>query len=130
MAPTAWHLRAEHWGTVAVTMCTHWTSMHVVVMVSAMARMSHMRLRHSIHHITTHCIWRSHSFLFLSPVAEPNSHHFFLQLQRVGQRSYFLSRRFWLLVKMLLECSFDRHFDASALFSLSALCGNLVNTCR
>ena len=70
---------------------------------------------------------RRHALLLLAPVAEPHAHHLLLQLQRVGQRGDLLGRRLGLLVEVLFQGAFDRHFDAGALLALATLGGDLVD---
>lgn len=89
---------------------------------------------HAVQHLSAQRVRWSHSLLFLSAIAEPHSYYFLLQLQTVCKRRYFLSRGFWLFMKVLLESSFHRNFYRCALLSFATLRSNFINarrtTCR
>lgn len=122
-------LRAEHWWTVAVT---HGRTMQVILrMITLMETALTLVARwHTFHHAVAKCIGRRHPLFLLSSIAEPHPNHFLFELQRVRQRSNFLGRWFWLLVEMLLECTFYRYLNRRPLLSLSTLSGDLIDARR
>lgn len=120
----ATHRRAVHDDVVLVV--------STVGLVQATATVAH-RASGAVHHTILRAaqrVWRRHAFLFLPPVAEPHAHHLFFQLQRVRQRRDLLRGRFGLLVEVLFQRSFHRHFDASAFLALPALRRNLIDAGR
>ena len=64
---------------------------------------------------------RRHALLLLAPVAEPDAHHFFLELEVVGQVRDLLRRRLGLLDEVRLQRSFHRHLDARSFLPLTTL---------
>lgn len=69
---------------------------------------------------------RGHPLLLLPPVAEPDSHHFLLQLQGVCEAGDFLGGGLGILVEVLLQGTLDRDLDAGPLLPLPALGRDLV----
>lgn len=63
----------------------------------------------------------SQSFEFLAPIAEPNPHDFFIQVQGFSQEGNVLRHGFWLSKEVGLEFIFDVCFDARSFLPFSRL---------
>ena len=101
----------------------------LVRMVRLVIQVARVSVGYPSHWRRVGSVWhrRSHPLLLLAPVAEPDAHHLFFELERVGQAGDLLGRRFGLLVEVLLESTFDGYFDRGALLALAALRGDLVD---
>lgn len=87
---------------------------------------------HGMDQIAVHdlVVLRSHAFLLLPAVTKPNADNFFLELKVLCDLRDFLRIRFGVLLEVVLESTFDVHFDAGALlaFTAPASSGNFVES--